>query len=152
MEARVGIFVDYESPLARRVAGDIWSGISRAALDAGYEKTTALWKSLDKPGEMDGPDDPEGISVHILIFGQDRPETVENVGMVVPGGPRLCGIVVAIPDRPSPLSGALLYQGVDRLTNAGVRAGDILPALVPVVPKIESEAYTARLLERLRKI
>ena len=152
MEARVGIFVDYESPLARRVAGDIWSGISRAALDAGYEKTTALWKSLDKPDERDGPDDPEGISAYILIFGQDRPETVENVGMVVPGVSRLCGIVVAIPDRPSPLSGALLYQGVDRLTNAGVRAGDILPALVPVVPKIESKAYTVRLLERLRKI
>jgi hypothetical protein len=42
----VAIVVDYESPLARRVAGDVWSGLSRAALEAGFTKTTALWKSL----------------------------------------------------------------------------------------------------------
>lgn len=72
--------------------------------------------------------------------------------MMIPGGTLLFGIVVAVPDKPSPLSGALLYQGVDRLTNSGIRAGDILPALIPVMPKVESEAYTARLIERLRKI
>ncbi len=149
MEARVGIFVDYESPLARRVAGDIWAGISRAALGTGYEKTTALWRSLEKPGD---PEKLEGALAHVFVLGQDRPETVENLGMMLPDGSRLCGIVVAVPERPSPLSGSLLYQGVERLTNAGVRAGDVLPALVPSVPKTESEAYTARLLERLRKI
>ncbi len=141
--------MDYESPLARRVAGDIWSGISRAALGTGYEKTTALWRSLAKPGESE---EMEGVIACVFVLGQDRPETVESIGAMVPEGSRLCGIVVAVPDRPSPLSGSLLYQGVDRLTEAGVRAGDILPALVPFVPKMESEAYTARLLERLRKI
>ena len=148
MEATVGIFVDYESPLARRVAGDIWSGISRTALGSGYDKTTALWRSLDKPG---GSEKLEGATAHVFVLGQDRPEVVESIGAVVPEGSRLCGIVVAVPDQPSPLSGSLLYQGVDRLTGAGVRAGNILPALVPFVPKTESEAYTARLLDRLRK-
>ena len=148
MEARVGIFVDYESPLARRVAGDIWSGISRAALGTGYDKTTALWRSLDKPGD---PEKLEEALAYVFVLGQDRPESVENVGMIVPEGSHLCGIVVAVPDRPSPLSGSLLYQGVGRLTDAGIRAGNILPALVPSVPKTESEAYTARLLDRLRK-
>lgn len=149
MEARVGIFVDYESPLARRIAGDIWSGISRAALGTGYDKTTALWKSLGEPG---GPENLEAVLAHVFVLGQDRPEVVDNVGAMVPGGSRLCGIVVAVPDRPSPLSGALLYQGVGGLTDAGVRAGDILPALIPAVPKAEGEAYTALLLDRLRKI
>ena len=32
----VGIFVDYESPLAREVAGRIWTGLSVAVLGAGY--------------------------------------------------------------------------------------------------------------------
>ncbi len=149
MEARVGIFVDYESPLACRVAGDIWSGISRAALGAGYYKTTALWRSLDKPGEIEKL---EGALAHVFVLGQDRPEVVDRVAASVPEGSHLCGIVVAVPDNPSPLSGALLYQGVGSLTDAGVRAGNILPALVPVMPKTESEAYTAQLLERLRKI
>ncbi len=149
MEATVGIFVDYESPLARRVAGDVWSGISRAALGSGYDKTTALWRSLDKPGE---PEMPEGALAHVFVLGQDRPEVVDNLGAVAPESSRLCGVVVAVPDRPSPLSGSLLYQGVGRLTEAGVRAGDILPALVPSAPKTESEAYTARLLDRLRRI
>lgn len=149
MEARVGIFVDYESPLACRVAGDIWSGISRAALGAGYDKTTALWRSLNEPGE---PENLQEALAHVFVLGQDRPEAVDKVGAMVPGGTRLCGIVIAVSERPSPLSGALLYQGVGSLTDAGVRAGDILPALVPVVPKMESEAYTARLLDRLRRI
>lgn len=149
MEARVGIFVDYESPLARRVAGDIWSGISRAALGTGYDKTTALWRNLDKPGEAEKL---EGALAHIFVLGQDRPEVVDKIGANAPEGSDLCGVVVAVPNNPSPLSGALLYQGVDRLTGVGVRAGNILPALVPVMPKIESEAYTAKLLERLRKI
>ncbi len=148
MEATVGILVDYESPLARRVAGDIWSGISRAALGTGYDKTTALWRSLDKPGD---PEKLKEALAYVFVLGQDRPESVDNVGATVPDGSYLCGVVVAVPDRPSPLSGSLLYQGVGRLTDAGVRAGDILPALVPVSPKTESEAYTARLLDRLRK-
>lgn len=140
--------MDYESLLARRVAGDIWSGISRAALGNGYDKTTALWRSLDKPGEAEKS---EGALVRVFVLGQDRPETVENIGAMVPEGSCIYGMVVAVPDRPSPLSGSLLYQGVGRLTDAGVRAGDIMPALVPSTPKVESEAYTARLLERLRK-
>ena len=49
-EATVGILVDYESPLARRVAGDIWSGLSRAALQAGRAGITALWESLRETG------------------------------------------------------------------------------------------------------
>lgn len=148
MEARIGIFVDYESPLARRVAGDIWSGISRAALGTGYDRTTALWRSLDKPGEPEGI---EGALAHIFVLGEDRPETVDRIGVVGRSeSAPLCGVVVAVPERPSPLSGALLYQGVGRLTDSGVRAGDILPALVPAAPKTEGEAYTARLFDRLR--
>ena len=141
--------MDYESPLARRVAGDIWSGVSRAALGSGYDKTTALWRNLDKPG---GPKKLEGALAHVFILGQDRPETIDNIGAAAPDGPRLCGMVVAVPYRPSPLSGALLYQGVERLTDAGVRAGDVLPALVPSDPKTESAAYTAQLIDRLRKV
>ena len=141
--------MDYESLLARRVAGDIWSGISRAALGSGYDKTTALWKSLAAP-EKSG--NTEGASAHVFVIGQDRPETVEGIGTIVSEGSRLCGIVVAVPDRPSPLSGSLLYQGVGSLTDAGIRAGDILPALIPTVPKTEGEAYTARFLDRLRNI
>ncbi|MGB3682213.1 MAG: hypothetical protein WA990_06960 [Rubrobacteraceae bacterium] len=141
--------MDYESPLARRVAGDLWSGISRAALGTGYDKTIALWKSLGEPG---GPGGLEDSLAHVFVIGQDRPEAVEDIGMKATGSSRLCGMVVAVPERPSPLSGALLYQGIGALTDAGVRAGNVLPALVPAAPKTEGEAYTARLLDRLRKL
>jgi hypothetical protein len=144
-EAAVGIFVDYESPLARRVAGDIWSGLSRTALEAGYVRITALWESLRESTEV-----PEDSSIHIFAVGQDRPDAVDAVGAVGdPAAPRLYGVVVAVPDRPSPLAGSLLYQGVQRLTDAGVKAGMVEPALLHAVPE-ECERYARRLLERLR--
>ena len=147
-EATVGIFVDYESPLARRVAGNVWSGLSRAALAAGYEKTTARWESLREPVE---PGRLEGSSVHVFAVGQDRPDAIDAIDAV--GGPKafhLYGVIVAVPERASPLAGSLLYQGVGRLTGSGVRAGAIEPALLHAVPA-ECEAYARRLLERLRE-
>jgi hypothetical protein len=145
-EAAVGIFVDYESPLARKVAGDIWSGLSRAALDAGFTKTTALWESL-REGEV--PEKLEGPRVHIFAVGQDRPDAVDVVRPVGEvGSSVLYGVVVAVPDRPSPLAGSLLYQGVERLIGAGAKAGLVEPALLHAIPE-ECEAYAKRLLERL---
>jgi hypothetical protein len=119
----VGILVDYESPLARRVAGDVWSGLSRAALEAGQVRITAHWESL-----REGRNAPEEPLVHVFY-----------------------GVVVAVPDRPSPLAGSLLYQGVQRLIDAGVRAGAVEPALLHAVPE-ECERYARRLLERLRGV
>jgi hypothetical protein len=147
-EAAVGILVDYESPLARRVAGDIWSGLSRAALEAGHTRTTALWESLREVGDREEfAKDP---LIHVFAVGQDRPDAVDAIGVVGdPADARLYGIVVAVPDRPSPLTGSLLYQGVQRLTDAGVRAGMVEPALLHAVPE-ECERYARRLLERLR--
>jgi hypothetical protein len=146
-QATVGILVDYESPLARRVAGGVWSGLSRAALEAGFTKTTALWKTLR---ETEDPEDPESPLVHVFAIGQDRPDAIDAVGALGdPGSSRLYGLVVAIPDRPSPLAGSLLYQGVERLTGSGVRAGMVEPALLHAVPE-ECERYARRLLERLR--
>ena len=144
-EATVGIFVDYESPLARRVAGDIWSGFSRAALEAGQARVTALWANLkENPGASEEP------LIHVFAVGQDRPDAVDAIGAVGdPAASRLYGVVVAVPDRPSPLTGALLYQGVQRLTDAGVRAGMVEPALLHAIPE-ECERYARRLLERLR--
>ena len=92
----------------------MWSGLSRAALQAGQVRVTAHWESVGDPS--------------------------------VPG---LYGIVVAVPDRPSPLAGSLLYQGVQRLTEDGVKAGTIEPALLHAVPE-ECERYARRLLERLQ--
>ncbi len=139
--------MDYESPLARRVAGDVWSGLSRAALEAGLTKTTALWESLR---ETERPTNPEGPLVHVFAIGQDRPDAIDAVGALGdPGSSRLYGLVVAVPDRPSPLAGSLLYQGVGRLTGSGVRAGMVEPALLHAVPE-ECERYARRLLERLR--
>ncbi|QIN84950.1 hypothetical protein GBA63_21605 [Rubrobacter tropicus] len=139
--------MDYESPLARKVAGDVWSGLHRAALEAGFTKTTAVWESLREgiPAGLQGP------PVHIFAVGQDRPDAVDAVGAV--GGPEgvLYGLVVAVPDRPSPLAGSLLYQGVGRLTDAGVKAGMVEPALLHASP-LECERYARRLLERLRVI
>jgi hypothetical protein len=144
-EAAVGILVDYESPLARRVAGDIWSGLSRAALEAGYTRITALWESL-----RESPRISEDPLIHIFAVGQDRPDAVDAVGVVGdPADPHLYGLVVAVPDRPSPLAGSLLYQGVQRLTDSGVKAGMVEPALLHAVPE-ECERYARRLLERLR--
>ncbi len=146
-EAAVGIFADYESPLARRVAGDLWSGLSRAALDAGYTRTTALWESL---AEVRDPVSLEDQQVCVFVLGQDRPDAVDAVRAIGdPASPRLYGLVVAVPERPSPLSGSLLYQGVERLHDAGVRTGAVEPALLHAVP-VECERYARRLLERLQ--
>ena len=145
-EAAVGILVDYESPLARRVAGDIWSGLSRAALEAGYTKVTALWESF-----RESPRVSEEPLIQVFAVGQDRPDAVDAIGAAIsdPAASRLYGVVVAVPDRPSPLAGSLLYQGVQRLTDGGVRAGMVEPALLHAVPE-ECERYARRLLERLR--
>jgi hypothetical protein len=146
-EAAVGILVDYESPLARTVAGDIWSGLSRAALESGHARITALWESLREVGDRGVTKDPP---ICIFAVGQDRPDAVDAIGPFgEPADARLYGIVVAVPDRPSPLTGSLLYQGVQRLTDAGVRAGMVEPALLHAVPE-ECERYARRLLERLR--
>jgi hypothetical protein len=144
-EAEVGILVDYESPLARRVAGDIWSGLSRAALEAGQTRITGLWESLRETGGITR--DP---LVYVFAVGQDRPDAVDSIRAVGdPATPHLYGVVVAVPDRPSPLTGSLLYQGVQRLTDAGVKAGMVEPALLHAVPE-ECERYARRLLERIR--
>ena len=145
-EATVGILVDYESPLARRAAGNIWSGLSRAALEAGLTKTTALWESLR---ENQGATDSGGPSLYVFAIGQDRPDAVDAVGAVDhPNVARLYGVIVAVPDKPSPLAGSLLYQGVERLKETGVKAGMVEPALLHAVPA-ECERYARRLLERL---
>jgi hypothetical protein len=142
----VGIFVDYESPLAREVAGRIWSGLSVASLGAGYVKVTALWESLRATRS---PEKLEGPRVHIFTVGQDRPDAVDAIRPIGdPQASHLYGVVVAIPDRPSPLAGSLLYQGVERLTAGGVKAGAVEPALLHTLPE-ECESYAKRLLERL---
>ena len=144
-QAAVGILVDYESPLARRVAGDIWSGLSRAALEAGHARITALWESLRETGGTGVAKDP---LIYVFAVGQDRPDAVDSIHAVGdPASPLLYGVVVAVPDRPSPLTGSLLYQGVQRLTDAGVKAGMVEPALLHAVPE-ECERYARRLLER----
>jgi hypothetical protein len=141
----VGILVDYESPLARRVAGDIWSGLSKVALETGHVRITAFWESLRETKRI-----PEEPRLHVFAVGQDRPDAVDAIEVIGdPEAPRLYGVVVAVPDRPSPLSGSLLYQGVQRLTDSGVRAGAVEPALLHAVPE-ECERYARRLLERLR--
>ena len=151
-EPRVEIFVDYESPLARKVAGDIWSGLSRAALGAGYARITALWESLGEGHEATAH---EGIPViHIFVVGQDRPEAIGSIGAERDDGESarssIYGVVVAVPDRTSPLAGSLLYQGVGRLTDDGVKVGSIEPALLHALPQ-ECESYAGRLLQRLQQ-
>jgi hypothetical protein len=143
-EASVGILVDYESPLARRVAGDVWSGLSRAALQAGFTKTTAHWESLRETRS------PTGVPpMHVFAIGQDRPDAIDAVGAVGdPGASHLYGVIVAVPGKPSPLAGSLLYQGVERLTATGVKASMVEPALLHAIPA-ECERYARRLLERL---
>ena len=145
-EATLSILVDYESPLARRVAGDVWSGLSRAALQAGLTKTTAHWESLREPRSTT---DNEGPHLSVFAIGQDRPDAIDAVVAVGdPPAPRLYGVIVAVPDKPSPLAGSLLYQGVGRLTETGVKAGMVEPALLHTSP-VECERYARRLLERL---
>lgn len=142
----VGLFVDYESQLARVVAGYVWSGLSRAVLAAGYTRTTAIWESLR---ERDVLENLDGPSVHVFVLGQDRPDATDALGPVAdPDQPHLYGCALAVPDRPSPLAGSLLYQGMGRLTAAGVRPGYVEPALLHP-SKQECEAYAARLLTRL---
>ena len=138
--------MDYESPLARGVAQRIWSGLSVTALGAGYTKTTARFERLRTSRS---PEMLEGPRVHIFAIGQDRPDAVDVVHPVGdPGSSHLYGVVVAVPDLPSPLAGSLLYQGVERLTGGGVRVGAVEPALLHALPK-ECESYAKRILERL---
>jgi hypothetical protein len=146
-EVAVGILVDYESPLARRVAGDIWTGLSRGALEAGHARITALWESLR---EADNTGVAKNPPVYVFVVGQDRPDVVDAIGAIGDSS-RLYGVVVAVPDRPSPLTGSLLYQGVGRLTDAGVKPGMVEPALLHAVPE-ECERYARRLLERLQGV
>ena len=136
--------VDYESPLARQVAGQVWSGLSQAALAAGFTKTTAVWESL-REGRQEKPDAPP---VQVFAVGQDRPDAVDAVGTVGGAEGVIFGVVVAVPDRTNPLAGSLLYQGVGRLTDAGVKAGMVEPALLHASPS-ECKRYARRLLERL---
>ncbi|MDP9480417.1 MAG: hypothetical protein M3R38_32945, partial [Actinomycetota bacterium] len=75
-QATIGILVDYESPLARRVAGDVWSGLSRAALEAGFTKTTALWESLRETQSAADPGE-RGPLVRVFAVGQDRPDAID---------------------------------------------------------------------------
>jgi hypothetical protein len=145
-EATVSILVDYESPLARMVAGEVWSGLSRAALEAGLTKTTAHWESLR---EARGSTDKEGPHLAVFAIGQDRPDAIDAVGAEGdPSSQRLYGVVVAVPAKPSPLAGSLLYHGVGRLPETGIKAGMVEPALLHNSPA-ECERYARRLLERL---
>lgn len=145
-EPRVGIFVDYESPLSRGVAEKTWSGLSAAALDSGYTRATALWESLRATRSTETL---EGSRVHVFVVGQDRPDAIDAIAPVGSAEvTHLYGVVVAVPDRPSPLSGSLLYQGVERLKEGGVKAGLVEPALLHALPG-ECESYASRLLERL---
>jgi hypothetical protein len=147
-EATIGLLVDYESPLASRVAGEVWSGLSRIALEAGFTKTTALWQSLRETRDTTTP---EGPSAHIFVLGQDRPEAIDAIGAIDASTPHLYGVIVAVPDKPSPLTGSLLYQGVGRLTQSGVKAGMVEPALLHAVPT-ECERYARHLYGRLSQV
>ena len=139
--------MDYESPLARMVAGTIWSGLSLAALGAGYTKTTARWESLREDRVRENS---EGPLFHLFVVGQDRPDAVDQISPVgdTPA-PHLYGVVVAVPERSSPLAGSLLYQGVGRLTERDVKPGSVEPALLHPSRK-ECESYAKKLLERLQ--
>lgn len=146
MELTVDMIVDYEGPIASQVAGDVWSGLSKAALDggAGYTKTTATWESLRGRRDAESP----GASAHIFVVEQDLPEVVDDL-QGVDESEALYGLVLAVPDPPSPLAGSLLYQGVERLKESGVKAGSIEPALLRAGPT-ECGRYAERLLERLK--
>ena len=101
------------------MAGDVWSGLSRAALEAGFTKTTAHWESL-----REARIPTEGLPVHVFAIGQDRPYAIDAVGAVGdPGAPHLYGVIVAVPSEPSPLAGSLLYQGVEIVRPTAAMAG-----------------------------
>jgi hypothetical protein len=141
--------VDYESPLAGRVAGEVWSGLSRTALESGFTKTTALWERLR---ENRSTTVPEGPSAHIFVIGQDRPDAIDAIGAAGDAcAPHLYGVIVAVPAKPSPLAGPLLYQGVGQLTRSRVKAGMVEPALLHAVPA-ECERYARHLFQRLSKV
>jgi hypothetical protein len=146
VETTVSMLVDYEGALARRVAGEVWGGLSRAALDggAGYTKTTAVWDSLRETAGTEASE----AAVRIFVLDQEFPEAVDSLESVAGGAP-LHGLVLAVPDRPNPLAGSLLYQGVERLKESGVKPGCIEPALLRAEPG-ECERYAGKLLERLK--
>ena len=145
-EATIDILVDYESPLASRVAGEVWTGLSRSALKAGFTKTTALWQGLRETRSTGGYS-----LVHIFAIGQDRPDAIDAIRAIGDtSAPHLYGVIVAVPDKPSPLAGSLLYQGVGRLAASGVKAGMVEPALLHAVPT-ECEPYARHLFQRLSK-
>lgn len=150
-EPTIGVFVDYDSPLARTVASGVWGGLSRAALEAGHNRANARWESLRESYQ---PELARGLTACIFAVGQDHPDAVdviEAIGANRPeDAPRLYGIIVAIPERPSPLSGPLLYQGVERLTRTGIRSGEIEPALLHPLAE-ECERYARRLLQRIER-
>lgn len=146
MQTTVNMLVEYEGEFARRVSGELWSSLSRAALTSGerHTKTTALWDALQAPSE---PENVE-IAARIFVMDQDHPEAVDALEPLRDRD-ALHGLVLAVPENPSPLAGSLLYQGVERLKEAGLRAGNIEPALLTGGPE-ECERYALRLLERLR--
>lgn len=148
-DTKVGILVDYESPLAREVAGKVWSGISAMALASGHDKCSALWDGL---GGIKAYRKLSGVELLVFVIGQDRPYAVDSIGVAeVWEDARLYGTIVAVPERPSPLAGPLLYQGVERLTEGGTKARKIEPAMLRSM-KAECEAYANRLLERLTNL
>lgn len=142
----VSILVDYESPLAREVAGNIWAGLSAAVVDTASAKATALWESLRTPK---GPERLGESRAHIFVVGREHPEAIDDVRPVChPGSSCLYGVVVAVPELPSPLAGSLLYHVVERLVEGGVKTGTIEPALLRAFPE-ECASYANRLVERL---
>ncbi|AHY48046.1 Hypothetical Protein RradSPS_2763 [Rubrobacter radiotolerans] len=157
MDARVAIYVDYNSQLAKSVAESIWSGLTRSAAQSGGGRISTYWDGLDprnvlKLATSRSPR-PEGAERGVVIFavGQDRPDAVDDIPVADLSGTErtIFGLVVAVPEPQSPLAGPLLYQGVERLTNGGVRMGDIEPALLRSA-SAECESYAERLMERLR--
>lgn len=145
-QATVEFLVDYESPLARKVAGGVWNGLSRAALNGGYAKTTAQWSSLQGTRFGERVEDP---GVRIFVIEQTFPDAVDHVEAA--GSPALYGLIVAVPEPPSFLAGPLLEQGMGRLAAGGVEPGAVEPALLPDAPE-ECSLYARRLLGRLQKV
>lgn len=142
--ASVGIFVDYESPLARRVAGAVWSGLSRAALDSGRARISASWESLTRDPARTAQTD-----LRLFAIGQDRPFVIDALSALAgPPEDGAYGLVVAVPESPNPLAGPLLYQGLEELKNGGVRAGLVEPAVLRASPS-ECDSYARKLLGRL---
>ena len=79
----VSILVDYESPLAREVAGDIWAGLSAAVVDTASAKATALWESLSTPK---GPERLGESRVHIFVVGREHLDAIDAVHLVCDPG------------------------------------------------------------------